>query len=406
MMIKRQLINGFGLRAACGLILCCILVAGLWPFHQPQNQVSWSPAGDGLTFGRHSIVMSSSTLKTARSRPDEACTIEIWLQLMPIRDNKTILTFYTRENPRQFSLSTWERGLVLRRQVGNGRNQTGVHKAFVADAFRDGEAVFITLTSDGHKSTVYLNGIPATPNQDFAFSAADLTGQLVIGPSPTSSNGWYGRLLGLAVYSRYLTATDAFRDYEAWTKGKLREVTKDESSVAIYRFDEHRGNIVHSVASEGPNLYIPPRFVLVDQPMLQSPWTEFRWTRSYWLNALINVAGFVPLGFFFCAYLSARGSPAPMITSVIVGTATSLTIEILQSYLPTRDSGITDLFTNTLGTYFGVALYRVPGKLARISTLYSPAFEITPKCDSPKNATCEGDHDPRCPSLLKSDNWA
>jgi glycopeptide antibiotics resistance protein len=97
----------------------------------------------------------------------------------------------------------------------------------------------------------------------------------------------------------------------------------------------------------------------VHQTLLELPWNEFHRQWSYLKDVLINIAGFVPLGVFFYAYFSsARRIRCAAVATAILGLIVSLTIEVLQAHLPTRNSGVTDVITNTLGTCIGIVIYR------------------------------------------------
>jgi glycopeptide antibiotics resistance protein len=120
---------------------------------------------------------------------------------------------------------------------------------------------------------------------------------------------------------------------------------------------------------------IPERFFVLRPWFLEPFWKEFHAGWSYWENVGVNIGGFIPLGFFFCAYLTLvwRMERATMVT-VALGLLVSLTIEVSQAFLPSRDSGTTDLFTNAFGTWIGVVAYRhrlVQTALARLERFSS-----------------------------------
>jgi glycopeptide antibiotics resistance protein len=122
--------------------------------------------------------------------------------------------------------------------------------------------------------------------------------------------------------------------------------------------NEGAGNVVHSQTNSGNDLHIPERYFVLHAPFLELPRDEFQPSWSYCKNVLINIGGFVPLGFFFCAYLSSvQCLNRAALATIVLGGVVSFAIEVLQAFLPTRDSGMTDIFMNTLGTGIGAMLY-------------------------------------------------
>src|SRR5271166_1315282 len=345
---------GKAISALSGLTLCGILVAGLWPFHSPKNQVHWLANQNGLHFGRYGTILSPGLLESA-SWDGPSCSLEIWLEPASAWKTGTVVAFYNPSTHRQLPLQQDYTDLVLQRDIGDEYQQTNL---IIDEVFRR-EQVFIAVTSDGRETAVYIDGNLVTRSLRFGFMLQDLSGKLILANSPLQGNSWPGQLRGLAVYTSELTADEVGQHYQDWTQKGEPSVSDNERALALYLFDEHTGKGIHNQVRSGIDLYIPDRYLVVDQILLEPPWKEFHRQRNYLDNVLINVAGFIPLGFCFSAYFtSVRHLKHGVLATIVFGAIVSLTIEVLQAHLPTRDSGVTDLITNTLGTGLGVILYR------------------------------------------------
>jgi len=187
---------------------------------------------------------------------------------------------------------------------------------------------------------------------------ADLAGRVIAGDSTWQSQSWKGEFLGLAFYREALAAHEVLHHYDSWTKTGQLDLIAGDRSVAFYPFKEHTGRAIHSRVDSG-SLYIPETYSVLDKMCFEPLWHEFEMSRGYWDAVVKNVIGFIPLGFCFYAYWKvARPLRKPVLATIAMGAAVSFTIEFLQCYLPTRDSGMTDLVTNTAGTALGILLHR------------------------------------------------
>ena len=337
----------------CIAVLCVILNLGLWPCHAPKNEVAWLKARNGLRFGDYGTVMSTRALDGTGSRDTESCSVEIWLQAALTDSSGTIVSFYAPNHPARFS---------VHQSLGDLMVQSGAatwQRLNVDDVFRQVQPVFVTITSGMQGTAVYVNGTLVKAARQLRLTAGDCTGRLILGDSPLQQDTWSGELMGLAIYRSELAAPAVLVHYNAWMKKGRPEAAQKENNVALYLFDERAGNVVHNHAGLSLDLAIPDTYTVLDKILLEPFWQEFGMSWGYWKGVLKNVVGFIPLGFCFYAYFSLIchcRRAAPM--TVIFGTTVSLTIEVLQGYLPTRQSGTTDLITNTLGTWIGVLSYR------------------------------------------------
>ena len=85
--------------------------------------------------------------------------------------------------------------------------------------------------------------------------------------------------------------------------------------------------------------------------------------RVHFFDFFLNVLLFVPFGFGLSARARKRGGGrwTSLLRALAVGACVSYLVEVLQFYVPARDSGWGDIFSNTTGSVAGFVLFELCG---------------------------------------------
>jgi hypothetical protein len=127
------------LGSLCVCILFGMLVAGLWPFHQPRNDVTWLRNTDGVKIGDYGTLLSSSTFDRYDSEGQAPCSLEIWLQPYETNVTGTLLALhYPAENIQTFSLRQDGPDLELLLERRDAQHRTITSGILVDNVFRKG----------------------------------------------------------------------------------------------------------------------------------------------------------------------------------------------------------------------------------------------------------------------------
>lgn len=345
--------------AVCFVVVCITLSLGLWPFHAPRNQVAWMQKANGLEFGKYGTVLSSGPLDDGHSWRDPSGSIEMWVQPTRWMSSATLLALYRPEQDLLVTLRQSLTDLELVSQTNDDSNHPIRRHFYVSDAFAPAlqrkKAVFITVTDGPRGTMVYLDGILVQDARRFWIPAQAFSGRVILGDSARQPDSFRGEIRGLAIYSIELSSDQVLQHYQNWTEEGSPGTHPDPHSLALYLFNEKVGDAIHDQVEPRGDLRIPQRYTVIDKIALEPFWKEFNFSRSYWSGNLKNIIGFIPLGFCFFAYFAiSPGHKYALLRTLVVGLLVSVAIEVLQAYLPSRDSGTTDIITNTLGTYGGV----------------------------------------------------
>jgi hypothetical protein len=221
----------------------------------------------------------------------------------------------------------------------------------------------VSIISGNAGTRVYLDGMLKKTNTALVLRFPDQMGQahLVVGNSMNGNQPWKGKLYGLAFYSHGLEKALNERHHQRWQAEKSFVGFKDAEPRLLYTFDEGSGNIVRNKMGDSPDLMIPGWMKILQKKVLSWPKLYGVAGTSLMGDIVLNLIGFIPLGFIMMALaLRIDGLNAENGRSIVVLIAFvySLFIEVTQAWIPSRDSSLLDLLLNTLGGYLGVLFFQ------------------------------------------------
>jgi hypothetical protein len=340
-------------------VVLAILVVGLWPLRlHPPNNVSWIVARDGIRFGAHGSVVSSGQFRVPDDEAAYPCSLELWLAPEFSSASSSIFAFSTPSNPVQFQLIQSLGDLFVNKERADRQWRREAKHIAIVSLFQKDRSVFISISGDSGGTSVFIDGSLRRRSNEFRLTCESLTGNLILANSPKRYAPWQGSIFALAIYRGSLDAAIIRRHYRALSSGTAMDSADLKNAFAVYGFSERGGQLIRDQTRAEPDLTIPGSYSILYPPFLTPAWKEFAPTRWYVADLAVNIAGFVPAGFFICATLiSLRGRKRSVGLAIVAGLLLSLAIEVLQAYIPMRNSGTTDLITNTLGAGIGAALY-------------------------------------------------
>ena len=350
--------------AICIAICAGYFVVGLWPFEfHPRNNLGWRPGAKGTFFGWPSIIYSESRFDLGRGSAPAAeagtVTIELYVESehKPGREVDSILTLYDGELPENLLIAQWKFDLLLRTPARDVRGRRTFREVGVEAGLRSGTRRFLGITSGAAGTDFYVDGVLAKAFPKLTLRPETLRGRLILGDAPQGNRRWAGKLFGVAIFNRTLAASEISRHHQLWTGGRLQQLPSEPGLSALYFLGERSGRTVPDRSPSRNPLLIPESYEVLRKTVLVTPWEDPHPYFSDTEDVLINLLGFIPFGFFYFVYRTQVRPGHPFRSAALTVTVSgiiSLAIELIQVYLPTRSSSLTDLMCNIGGSGIGV----------------------------------------------------
>ena len=361
-------------------VLCVFLLAP-FDFHFPffGTAVKWLSETNGVqitsTAGIRSSLQTDRLYKGMVS--GDGITVEVWVATKDMNQKgpARIASYSLNKSLRNFTLGQEGRALVMRLRTTdtdlNGRNPDLI----VPNVFDSSDPQHVLVTYDFSEEKVYINGQSWLRSFSLSgrFTNWEQSYPLVLANEATGNRPWRGNLFLVAIYNRPLSDEEIRRNYEAgWFWDRSGDVLRErvaDGLVVFYAFDKGAGKTVFDQSgTETPvNLQILSGYEILNKEFLSPPYKNFRLTFRRGMEVMFNIIIFIPFGFLMHAAARRRYGATLRLAAYILaaGIVFTLGIESIQYFSITRNSSMTDMIHNFLGTGLGITFEKASPFLRR-----------------------------------------
>lgn len=332
-------------RIVLGPMIILMLFVGLYQKgFSSANTVHWQADGVGLAFDGSSIGYTSRKFSIPGAENGFSIDLTFEPQYQLRLSFQVIMVLYGDDDESQLLVGQWDKSLV----VMNGSDYSNKYrkpKLYVPLGEKAGkQQVRIITGTEG--TAVYINGVLARKNRAFTLKLPPTSqSRLILGNSVVIRNGWHGIFYNLSFVAGGSGG------------GKIE-----------YFFQKSGEDCVAELGKNGPAILLPGHIPVMKKKILV--WPDFATVNPVllFIDIVINILGFIPLGVVFPLFLESSGAKnfsGAMLASAILIPCFSLTIEIAQVWIPSRHSSSLDLILNTLGGMIGIlASYQIRKRIS------------------------------------------
>jgi hypothetical protein len=330
-----------------------------------SNNVKWITGQSGIRFNKYGIAYTDPIKELSKEDGTGINGFSIEIALKPLSYHEGgfnfILALHNGKDGNQLLMGQWRSWII----VMNGDDYAHKRKTkriSVNTTSQSPTIRFVTITTGKEGTKIYFDGQIIRTKKNLTLNIPyGYKTRLLLGNSVYDRNSWKGDVYGLAFYRYTLTDQDVAMHFNKWFKNQNFLFAKKDKPFLLYLFDEKGGKKALDHAGGSHHLEIPLKMQILDKKVLFLPWDRSNFDSRFIQDIIINLIGFIPLGFVLIAAFVKAGTifkKHGVLITVVLCFTVSLTIEITQAWMPSRSSDCLDLVFNTLGAFLGATIYR------------------------------------------------